>query len=187
MTLQLTLNSTSKLEFAFGKITTGKEMQLFGEYFPALTPLIEEHGCQQVGSFVVIASNTKNTAPEMGAFTQWPSEENFKNFYSDPRFIKLKALRDDSLDLLCDGHFFNPVDKVIDINTDDDYAIVISKEDPMGLKAMLNLPLEVNSPTQTYSGKSITLSLWDDNADNVLAAPSKEAEIFRVRFNAPTS
>jgi len=185
MTLQLTLNATSKLEFAFGKVTPGKEMQLYGEYFPALGPIIAEHGCQQVGTFAVIASNKQDIVAEMGAFTQWPAEENFNDFYKDPRFLKVKDLRDDSLDFLCDGHFFKPENKTFEVNTDNDYAVVISKEAPMNLTPMFNLPLELNSPTKTYAGKSITLAPWDDNADKMLAEPAAEIEIFRVRFNAP--
>jgi len=75
MTLQLTFKSNLKLEFAFGKIAQGKEMQLYGEYFPAITPLIADYANQQVGTFAVITSNSQATAPEMGAFTQWSSFE----------------------------------------------------------------------------------------------------------------
>ena len=185
MTLQLTIKSELKLEFAFGKVTQGKEMQVFGEYFPAVAPLFAEYGCQQVGSFAILASNITGIAPEMGSFTHWSSAESFKRFYSDPRFIKVKALRDDALDLLSDGHFFSSLDKVIEVRTDVDYAIIISKEETTDLIPIFTLPLESNSPKQTYSGKSITFSLWNDNAAKLLAAPSTEDEVFRVRFNAP--
>ncbi len=185
MTLQLTIKSEPKLEFAFGRVAQGKEMQVFGEYFPAVAPLFAEYGCQQVGSFTILASNKTGIEPEMGSFTHWSSAENFNNFYSDPRFIKVKALRDDALDLLSDGHFFSSLDKVIEVRTDVDYAIVISKEVSTGLTPLLTLPLESNSPKQTYSDKSITLSLWSDNADKLLAAASTDDQIFRVRFNAP--
>jgi len=185
MTLQLTIKSEPKLEFAFGKVAQGKEMQVFGEYFPAVAPLFAEYGCQQVGSFAILASNKTGIAPEMGSFTHWSSAEDFKSFYSDSRFIKVKALRDEALDLLSDGHFFSSLDKVIEVRTDVDYAIIISKEETTDLTPILTFPLESNSPEQTYSGKSITLSLWNDNADKLLAAPSTEDEVFRIRFNAP--
>ncbi|MCJ8312494.1 MAG: hypothetical protein HRU38_09675 [Saccharospirillaceae bacterium] len=187
MTLQLTLQSNFKFEFAFGKIAQGKEMQLFGEYFPAIAPLIAEYGNQQVGTFAIIASNIKGSAPEMGAFTHWVSEEKYKAFYSDPRFIKVKTLRDDSLDLFSEGHFFNSSDHSFEVSTELDYAVVISKAELIGLTPMFNLQLENDSPKQTYIGQSITLSLWDDHADKLLAASLADTEVFRIRFNAPTS
>jgi len=97
MTLQLTFKSNLKLEFAFGKIAQGKEMQLYGEYFPAIAPLIADYSNQQVGTFSVISSNSQGTAPEMGALTQWSSLQSYLGFYQDPRFTKVKPLRDDSL------------------------------------------------------------------------------------------
>jgi len=186
MTLQLTIDSKLKLEFAFGKITQGKEMQLYGEYFPAITPLIADYANQQVGTFSVIASNIQGTAPEMGAFTHWSSLESHQGFYSDSRFTKVKPLRDDSLDLLSDGHFFKSLDKVIDIDTDADYAVVISKDCAINLTALLTLPLDIESPEQNYLGKSLTLALWNESTDELLKNETTEAEVFRIRFNKPT-
>lgn len=186
MTLQLTFNSELKLEFAFGKVTPGKEMQLYGEYFPAITPLIGDYASQQVGTFVVISTNNQGITPEMGAFTQWPSLESRKGFYSDPRFIKVKPLLEDSLDLLSDNHFFKSQDRVIEINTDADYAVVISKNAPVDLTTLLTLPLEEESPQQTYSGKSLTLTLWNENTEKLLQTLATESEVFRIRFNKPT-
>ena len=150
MTLQLTIDSKLKLEFAFGKITQGKEMQLYGEYFPAIMPIIADYANQQVGTFAVIAANIQGITPEMGAFTHWSSLESHQGFYSDSRFTKVKALRDDSLDFLSDGHFFKSLDKVIDIDTDADYAVVISKDCVIDLTALLTLPLDSESHEQNY-------------------------------------
>ncbi len=186
MTLQLTIDSKLKLEFAFGKITQGKEMQLYGEYFPAIAPLIVDYANQQVGTFSVIASNIEGTTPEMGAFTHWSSLESHQGFYSDSRFTKVKPLRDDSLDLLSDGHFFKSLDKVIDIDTVADYAVVISKDCAIDLTALLTLPLDCESPEQNYLGKSLTLALWNESTDELLKNETTEAEVFRIQFNKPT-
>ena len=186
MTLQLTFQSTLKLEFAFGKVTQGKEMQLYGEYFSAITPLIRDYRSQQVATFSVVSSNSQGAAPEMGAFTHWPSFENYQGFYSDPVFTKVKALRDASLDSLSDGHFFKSQDKVIEVNTETDYVIVVSKFDCSEIISLLTLPLDSESPQQAYSGKSLTIALWDESADKLLQAPTTEAEVFRIRFNKPT-
>jgi len=186
MTLQLTIDSQQKLEFAFGKVTPGKEMQLYGEYFPEITPLMVDYANKQVGTFAVLSSNLQGTMPEMGAFTHWLSFESHQAFFSDARFIKVKPLRDDSLDLFSDAHFFESVDKVIDIDTDADYAIVISKADIIDFAALLTLPLDSESPEQIYLGKSLTLALWNESTDKLLTSDSTEAEVFRVRFNKPT-
>jgi len=186
MTLQLTLDSKFKLEFAFGKITQGKEMQLYGEYFPAITPLIADYANQQVGTFSVIASNILGITPEMGAFTHWSSLESHQGFYSDSRFTKVKPLRDDSLDLLSDGHFFKSLDKVVDIDINADYAVVISKDCAVDLTVLLTLQLDSESPEQNYIGKTLTLVLWNENADELLKIETSEAEVFRIRFNKPT-
>ena len=186
MTLQLTIDSKLKLEFAFGKITQGKEMQLYGEYFPAIMPIIVDYANQQDGTFAVIAANIQGITPEMGAFTHWSSLQSHQGFYSDARFTKVKALRDDSLDLLSDGHFFKSLDKVIDIDTNADYAVVISKDCVIDLTALLTLPLDSESPEQNYLGKSLTLALWNESADELLKSEPTEAEIFRIRFNKPT-
>jgi len=186
MTLQLTIDSKLKLEFAFGKITQGKEMQLYGEYFPAIAPLIADYANQQVGTFSVISSNIQGTKPEMGAFTHWSSLDAHQGFYSDSRFTKVKPLRDDSLDLLSDGHFFKSLDKVIDIDTDADYAVIISKDYPVDITDLLTLSLDNESPKKSYLGRYLTLALWNESTDELLKNESTEAEVFRIRFNQPT-
>jgi len=186
MTLQLTFNSKLQLEFAFGKIAQGKEMQLYGEYFPAITPLIMDYENQQVATFSVISSNYPGVSPEMGAFTQWTSLEGYQGFYSDPRFIKVKDLRDDSLELFSHGHFFQSLEQVIEINLDTDYAVVIAKDDFIDFTTLQTMPLESESPVQSYAGKSLTLALWDDNTEKLLQSESTETQVFKIRFNKPT-
>jgi len=185
MTLQFTIESKLKLEFAFGKVAQGKEMQLYGEYFPAITPLIADYATQQVGTFAVLSSKCQGITPKMGAFTHWLSLDNYQKFYSDSRFVKVKPLRDDSLDLLSDGHFFKSHDKVIDIDTDADYAVIISESDVIDMTALLTLPLDSDSPEQTYLGKSLTLALWNETAEKLLKTETAEIDIFKIRFNKP--
>ena len=98
----------------------------------------------------------------------------------------MKALRDASLDSLSDGHFFKSQDKVIEVNTETDYVIVVSKFDCSDIISLLTLPLDSESPQQAYSGKLLTIALWNEGADKLLQAPTTEAEVFRIRFNKPT-
>jgi len=187
MTLQLTFNSAKKLEFAFGKLTSGKELQLYGEYFPAIGPLMAEYSSQQVGTFAVVSSNYSKPIPEMGALTQWPSMKEHQGFFSDARFVQVKPLRDDSLDLLSDGHFFKALDQVIEVKADLDYAIVITKGGLAEVNTMVRLPLDAESPEQRYAGKCLTLAVWDEQTEKLLQQPEDEVGVFRVRFNKPTA
>ncbi|MCJ8339147.1 MAG: hypothetical protein MJK10_11805 [Pseudomonadales bacterium] len=187
MALQLTLNSGINLEFAIGKVTKGKEMQVFAEYFPLINPVLAEYATSQLGSFSITATNKAGVVPEMGSLTNWSCAEDYNKFHNDPRFIKIKPLRDDALDLLWDGHFFISLDKVVDIDTDVEYALVIAEGNPIGLEPILNLPSANDSPRQAYAGKSMSLHLWSDAAEQLLTAAADEAEVFRIRFNAPAA
>jgi len=183
--LQLTLTSGINLEFAIGKVTKGKEMQVFAEYFPLINPILAQYPTHQLGSFSISATNRPGVAPEMGSLTHWGSAADYNRFHFDPGFIKVKPLRDDALDLLWDGHFFNTIETVLDIDTDADYAIVIAQDSLIGLDPILKLPLASDSPSQAYAGKIMTLQLWNNNAQQLISASSDKAEVFRIRFNAP--
>jgi len=187
MTLELTLKSDNFLDFAFGKVTKGKEMQVFGEYFPAINPVLEECGIQPLRSFAVLATNTPGMVPEQGALTHIPSTESFARFHNDPRFIEAKPLRDDAMEFLADGNFFRSLDKVVTLDADADYALIIADGNPLNTDPVLDLPLAEDSPTQTYSGKSMTLHPWSDDAELLMNTSSAEAVVFRIRFNPSRS
>jgi len=185
--LQLTLKCDINLEFAIGKVTKGKEVQVFGEYFPLINPVLAEYATSQLGSFSITDTNKTGVVAEMGSLTNWSSANDYNRFHNDPRFTKIKPLRDGALDLLWDGHFFISLDKVVNIDTDAEYALVIAEGNPIGLDPILDLPFASDSPKQAYAGKSMTLHLWNDNAEQLLTTPMIEAEVFRIRFNAPSS
>jgi len=183
--LQLTLKCDINLEFAIGKVTKGKEMQVFGEYFPLINPLLAEFATSQLASFSIIDTNRTGVVAEMGSLTNWSSADDYNRFHNDPRFTKIKPLRDNALDLLWDGHFFTSVDKVVNIDTDADYALVIAEGVHISSDPIHDLPFATDSPKQAYAGKSMTLHLWNNNAEQLLTTPMNEAEVFRIRFNAP--
>ncbi|OUS30873.1 hypothetical protein A9Q99_05020 [Gammaproteobacteria bacterium 45_16_T64] len=183
MSLELTLKSGTFLELATGKVIKGKEMQVFGEYFPAITPALSEYGIQPLRSFAVLATNTRGIAAEMGSLTQYPQTENYTRFINDARFLKAKPLRDDGLEFLADGNFFTSLDKTITLRTDANYALIIAKGNPLNSEPLLELPTVEDGTTQIYSGKSITLHPWNDNAALILNTSPDEALIFKIRFN----
>ncbi len=187
MTLQLTLKSDIRLEVAYGRVIKGKEAQVFGEYFPAIGPVLAEYGPQPQASFAILASNIEGIVPELGSLTSWPNAENYQRLYTDPRFTKFKPLRDNAMDMFSDGHFFNALDKEVTLNTENDYALIIADTNPIGDEPIITLSLASDSPMQTYSGMSMSLHTWSKDAELFLNAASKQGKIFRIRFQAPAS
>lgn len=183
MSLELTLKSDIFLDFAFGKVTRGKEMQVFGEYFPVINPVLEECGIQPLRSFAVLATNTPGVAPEQGALTHIPSTESFARFHNDPRFIEAKPLRDDAKEFLADGNFFSSLDQVVTLDADSDYALIITEGNPLNAEPMFALAAAEDSPKKIYSGKTMTLHSWSDDAEQIMNGSSADAEVFRIRFN----
>ncbi|MCP4384575.1 MAG: hypothetical protein GY798_24710 [Hyphomicrobiales bacterium] len=183
MTTELVLKSDSRLEFAFGKVSPGKEAWMFAEYFPAMGPAMAEYELSQLASFAVIATNVAGVTPVMGSFVSWPSAEKREAFHNDPRFVKIRPERDGALDLLSDGHLFQSMDEVIALNTDSDYAVIIAKDAGTVSDPIFALPLTSDSPEQAYTGKSISLRPWSEAEEQLLNSSPTEAEVFRVRFN----
>ncbi|WP_281560991.1 hypothetical protein [Thalassomonas sp. RHCl1] len=182
MTLELTLKSDTLLDFAFGKVIKGKEMQVFGEYFPIVAPVLEECGIQSLRSFAVLATNNPGMVPEQGALTQIPNTESFDKFHHDPRFIEAKPLRDDAMEFLTDGNFFKPSEQVVILEAQTDYALTITEDNPLETNPLLEIPAAEDSPKQTYCGKMMRLHLWNDEAEKLMSASSGEVVVFRIRF-----
>jgi len=180
MSLKLTLNSDSHLDFAFGKVIKGKEMQVFQEYSPAIAPALSDCGIQPLRPFAVLATNTSGPTPEQGAFTQVSSTENFARFHSDPRFLELKPLRDDGMEFLTDGNLFRSTQAEIGLEAETDYAVIINDGNPYSSAPILELSATEESPNQTYAGKSLALHIWNEEAEQLMKAG--QAEVFRIRF-----
>jgi len=187
MTFELTLKSDSFIDLAFGKVIKGKEMQVFGEYFPLISPVLEECSIQTLCSFVVLATNSPDIAPEQGALTRIPSTENFARFHNDPRFIQARPLRDDAMEFLADGNFFSSLDEVVTLESDADYALIITENYPLHIERMLELTAAKDSPKQTYSGKSVVVHPWNNDTEQLMNTSSAEAIVFRIRFNPSDS
>jgi len=190
MTLELTLKADTFLDFAFGKVTRGKEAQVFTQYFPVISPVLAERGIQPLRAFVVMATNRPGVRPEQGSLTQMPSIESFAQFHKDPRFLEVKSLRDEAMELLADGHFFNAQEKVVSLTADTDYALIItdtSDDGPLKQEPLLALKAAADTPTQTYAGKTLTLQRWSQEAEQLINGPAGEALVFRIRFKPADS
>ncbi|MEX3007995.1 hypothetical protein [Hoeflea sp. TYP-13] len=183
MTTELVLKSDSRLEFAFGKIVPGKEAWMSTEYFPAVGSALAEHQYTRLAGFAVKATNVEGMTPVMGVFCAWPASENRAAFQRDPRFVSIRSDRDAAMDHMSDGHLFQPIDEVIALNTDGDYAVIITGDANAVSAPIFSLPLTGDSPEQAYRGKSISLLPWNDAAEQLLNGAPGDAEVFRVRFN----
>lgn len=182
MGIELTLQSNSYLDFSFGTVIKGKEMQVFGEYFPMISPVLQECGIQPLCSYAILATNNPGQVPEQGALTHMPSVESFTQFYSDARFLKAKPLRDDAMTFLTDGNFFKPVDQVLSLDSEADFALVIAEGNPLITPPLLELAAAKDSPKKVYAGKTMSLHVWSDDAQQLMEGPHEKAEVFKIRF-----
>jgi hypothetical protein len=183
MTTQLNLTSGSRIEFGFGTVTAGKEAWMYGEYFPSMGPTMAKHGLSIMAGFTVRATNFAGGAPQTGSLASWPSAENRAALHSDPIFLAIEPARDAAMDLLSGGHLFQSMDELITLNTDSDYAIIISADTDAVSDPIFALPLTQDSPEQVYAGKSLMLRPWSAADDVLLKSAPTEAEVFRIRFS----
>ena len=182
MTAELTLTADRRFEFAYGKTLPEKEEWMATEYFPAAGPSFMKYGCERLAGFGIMATNVRDVSPVQGAFTSWPTAKHRADLLVDPGFAPLLPVRDAAMDHLSDGHLFQPIDEVIALNTDSDYAIVLSADANAAGEPIVSLPLADDSPDQTYAGKSISILPWGDRAEALLGGAPENAEVFRVRF-----
>lgn len=184
MTAQLVLTPDARIEFGFGTVTSGKEEWMYGEYFPAMGPTMAEHGLNIMAGFDVIASNFTDGTPKTGSLASWPSAANRAALHSDPTFLAIQPARDAAMDMLSGGHLFQSIDDVIALNTDRDYAIILTADPHAAADPIFALPLTEDSPEQIYAGRSLVLRPWSDADEEFLGRSPTEAEVFRVRFSS---
>ncbi|WP_108815109.1 hypothetical protein [Loktanella sp. Alg231-35] len=184
MTAQLVLTPDARIEFGFGTVTSGKEEWMYGEYFPAMATTMAKHGLDIMAGFGLIATNFAAGTPKTGSLASWPSAANRAALHSDPTFLAIQPARDAAMDMLSGGHLFQSIDDVITLNTDSDYAIIVTDDPHPVADPIFALPLTDDSPEQTYAGKSLILRPWSDADDALLGRSSEDAEVFRVRFSA---
>lgn len=183
MTIELVLKSDAYFDFSVGTVTPGKEAWMYGDYFPKIAPVMDEYKLRQLGSFNILATNIGGLTPKTGSFNNWPSLELHDAFHNDPRFLAVQEERDAALDVLIGGNFFEPLDAVIALKTDGDYAVIIAKKNPLDTDVYFEQPFATESPNKTHAGKTITLLPWCDAAEKLLASPASAAEVYKIRMN----
>ena len=183
MTTQLKMTPNARIEFGFGTVTAGKEAWMYGEYFPAMGPTMAKHGLTIMAGFAVIETNFSGGTPKTGSLASWPSAAKRAALHSDPKFLAIQPARDAAMDMLSGGHLFQSIDDVITLNTDSDYAIIVTADTNAVTDPIFALPLSGDSPEQTYAEKSLILRPWSEANEALLTSSPTEAEIFRVRFS----
>ena len=180
MKLELNLTSNSFVDFAFGTVIEGKEEQVFQEYFPAVGSLLQELEIRTLRSFAVLASNVEGHQPGQGALTYFKGIERYKMFVEDPRFLKVKPIRDEGMVFLNDGNMFATPEKSIEVDSDNDYALVLSAEQASPSSALMQLHLDAQSPNRAFEGKTLSLYNWNEEMERLMESDS--TVVFRVRF-----
>ena len=183
MTIEMTLSADRRFEWGVGKVADDKMAWMYGEYFAEMGPVMAEHGMEPAATFVIVDSNIDGVKPTTGALSTWPSVQARVGFHTDPRFKNIEVERDAAFEMFSFGHAFESLDEVISLNTDSDYAVIFAQGNPLEHAPIFDLPLELDSPSQTYAGKSFSLRPWNDAADQLLSNAPDGVEIYRIRFN----
>ncbi len=182
MTIDMTLSADRRFEWAVGKVADDKMAWMYGEYFAEVGPVMAEYGMQQAASFVVVDASIDGVRPTNGSLATWPNAQARIGFHEDSRFLNIQAERDAAFEMFSFGHAFQSMDEVITLNTDSDYAVIFARSNPLDSDPIFDLPLEADSPSQTYEGKSFSLRPWSDAAEQLLSDTPDSVEVYRIRF-----
>ena len=109
------------IEVAYASIKQGKQQELFGEYFPRVTPIVAEYGGKSLGMFQVRRTLAGKNQPQIIGLFQWPSVEAFLALHQDPRFLKIRPIRDGAFAQFDNGNFY-VVDQPTSITFDEGHA-----------------------------------------------------------------
>ncbi len=83
------------VEAAFFRIDPARQAEVHERYISKVLPLAEEFGMRSLGIFSVThVSNGPEDATLWGLF-QWPDQASRKRFEADPRYLEVRAVRDE--------------------------------------------------------------------------------------------
>ena len=181
MTNELTMTANSRLEFAYGRVLPGEEKWMAEDYFGTMGATMAAHGFERLVGAGVLETNVVGMSPVMAVFCAWPSAAHRAAFLAEPGFVAIKPERDKRLDM-SDGHLFEPIDEIISLSTESDYAIVLAEEANTPKDPIFALPLAADSHEQTFDAKFVSLLPWGNAADDLIKLDPETATVFRVRF-----
>ncbi len=111
------------IEVALMSVKPGKEEQLTSEYFAQVMPITAEYGMRPLATLAVQTVPAGELRPQMIGFFEWPSIEQRTAFDEDPRFRRIKGIRDDALSFLTVGYFKVESDTTVTFHADRLYEV----------------------------------------------------------------
>ncbi len=105
------------IEVALFSIKPGQEKVLGQDYFPKVFPVAGEYGLTTSQTFTVVEHAYGEAPVQQLGFFVWDSYEQKEKFNKDPRYLKLRNIRNKAIDFLYMGYF--QVEKDITYTFDD--------------------------------------------------------------------
>lgn len=185
------------IELSFASIIPGKEAQLFDNYFPKVIPIVDEMGAMSLGSASLSASSATLGEPKMTSFFQWPDRKTFTKLHKDPRFQKIKKVRDETLSLFSNGHFFVvEEDTVVTFEEGEFYGLIAEYHGYYhGYRwSPHTAPLICLQPTDEsvdldFDPARVLIVKWSPELDGLMSQSKKSGDtsldIFKFTFNFP--
>ena len=93
------------IEVAFLSVKPDKQKALQESYFKRVFPIAQEYGLKPLARIQVENAYSEFVQPQMIGFFEWESEAKHQAFLKDPRFLKIKPIRDEALSFLRLGYF----------------------------------------------------------------------------------
>ena len=93
------------IEVAFLSVKEGMGKQLKEDYFPKVMPIVTEYGGKPLMKIGVQNNYSESIKAQIVVFFEWPSAVKKEAFDKDPRFLKVKKIRDAALSSLKLSYF----------------------------------------------------------------------------------
>jgi|GEM_PF-6504521 len=189
----ITFEKGAAIEFAFAAILPGKEAQLFGEYFPKVGPIVADWGGRSLGSGSVEESVFDEGQPSMLAIFHWDSVQAYNNLHGDPRFQKVKPIRDEAMSFFSNAHFFEVGEKKsVEFKENAQYVLAIEWEKSSQVSDLADDALVFFSGVKSGEGKPFGATVFQSSpavaeaVSNIGNKPSKSLSYFKFKFNFPS-
>jgi len=111
------------LEIAFLSVKEGMAKQLKEDYFPKVMPIVTEYGGKPLMKIGVKNNYSKDIKAQIVVFFEWPSAEKKEAFDKDPRFLKVKKIRDAALSSLKLSYFKVEKDSPVKLDENKFYEV----------------------------------------------------------------
>ena len=183
------------IEVAFLSVDPNKKQRLNEDYFKQVMPIAKEYGMRPLAKMGVQYSYSEAVNPQMVGFFEWESIEKHEAFLKDPRFLKIKPIRDDALTYLKMGYFTVENDAKVIFKTGElmeIYGMWLKPSEAHRMKTYfenvtplitgdgneydVKFPLALQSQnygTDTYQPQSFGIALWKNKASNTQFFTSK--------------